>query len=218
MFYHRLLSGMLSSCVPRFASRIPFSFDDLWEVLGIDPSQEFTSSINSRLRRVEAPPHLPVINGARRLSDLVDLWHRYMKGFHVVEVVEELTLVYYNAHRAGEMIEYNICSVVGLRCTERERASVAGACLIGRVRFRLDNVLLDRYSGWILSWWRGDRSPQGVRGELVRRCRYAIASNGLPVKPVDMSTSGLADSGTDVSGRRILRWRLLCLLRLHLSR
>ena len=49
-----------------------------------------------------------------------------------------------------------------------------GASVIGRVTFFLDDVLLDTYSGWILSWWRGERAPQGVRGELTRRCRYAV--------------------------------------------
>lgn len=49
-----------------------------------------------------------------------------------------------------------------------------GAGVIGRVAFSLDDVLLDTYSGWIMSWWRGERATQGVRGEVTRRCRYAI--------------------------------------------
>ena len=104
MYYHRLLSGMVSSCALGNLSATTFDFDELWEALDIDPLEQFTSATESYLRRVEAPRGLPSVTGVRRLSDLVDVWHVRMKDFYIVEVVRELTLVYHKAHGAGEVI------------------------------------------------------------------------------------------------------------------
>ena len=104
MYYHRLLSGMVSSCALGDLSATTFDFDEMWEALDIDPLQQFTSTVEAHLRQVEAPPGVPPITGVRRLSDLVGVWQVRMKDFCIVEVVRELTLVYHNAHRAGEVI------------------------------------------------------------------------------------------------------------------
>lgn len=44
------------------------------------------------------------------------------------------------------------------------------AKILGTKEFALDDSLLDEYLTRVLSWWRGERPPEGVDVELTRRC------------------------------------------------
>ena len=99
MFYSRLLSSMLSGVVPTFVSPVDsLDLASFWRFLGLDPFQEFSSSLTSYLETFKAPDGAPPITGVRCITDLVYYWQDRMRGFCIVGVDQELTLIY---HRLG---------------------------------------------------------------------------------------------------------------------
>lgn len=161
MLYYRLLCGLLSAVKPSISSpENPFSLDDVWHCLGLDPSRYFGYAFRDHI----APLRLPLVGDQRCacncLQDIVSYWRRLMRCIRISGVEETLSLVYFRQR--------------DFQSTGHGRPSAAAwerAQVIDTKYIYYDKALLDKYFRWMLKWWSGERATQGITHNLIQRCQ-----------------------------------------------
>ena len=101
MFYHRLLSSLFMGLAPADSLAPTFSFDEFWQIVGVDPFLPFPPSFMRHLETLRSPDGAPLPGSFQNIQGIVDAWHQVFSRFGRVDISASLALLYYRQGRLG---------------------------------------------------------------------------------------------------------------------